>query len=165
MVGISGSGKSTWIQNHKNFFSEDTGIISRDAIRFSLLEENEDYFSKEKEVWNQYVAQAKQSLKFNTNTILDATHLNEISRRKILNALKNYLNEVEINAIVINSGLQTALNQNKMREGRTFVPESAIRRMSSSFTIPTLEEGFDKIYIYKNIKGKSKYQIIEKEGE
>ena len=165
MVGIPGSGKSTWIQNHENCFAKDHAIISRDKIRFSLLQENDDYFSKEKEVWTQYVAEIKESLKFNTDTILDATHLNEASRGKVLNSLKNYLNDVEINAIVINSGLQTAIKQNNMREGREFVPISAIRRMNSSMTIPSIIEGFDNIYIYNNnnsSNGKPTYQIIER---
>lgn len=162
MCGIPGSGKSTWIRNHKNFFSSNSIIISRDKIRFSLLKENDDYFSKEKEVWTQYIAEIKNALKFNEDIILDATHLNEASRGKVLKALKNYLNEVEINVIVINSGLKTAINQNNMREGREFVPESAIRRMNSSMTMPSLEEGFSKIYIYNNSNGKTKYQIIER---
>lgn len=162
LAGIPGSGKSTWIQNHKNFFAPNHAVISRDKIRFSLLEEGDDYFSKEKEVWNQYVAEIKESLKFNTDTILDATHLNEASRSKILRALKNYIKNIEINIIVINSGLKTAIERNKMREGRSFVPLSAIRRMNSVMTMPTLNEGFDKIYIYTIENGKPKYQILEK---
>ena len=71
LAGIPGSGKSTWIQNHRKFFAEDNAVISRDQIRFALLGENDDYFSKENEVWQQYVEKTIASLKFNTDTILD----------------------------------------------------------------------------------------------
>lgn len=162
LVGIPGSGKSTWIQNHKNFFGNKCGIVSRDEIRFSLLEENDDYFAKEKDVWIKYVNDAIISLKNNTDTILDATHLNESSRAKILRALKDNLNNVEINAIVIDTPLAKAIKWNDLREGRKFVPHSIIRRMNSQMTMPNIEEGFDTIYIYKNKNGKANYKVIKK---
>ena len=162
MCGVPGSGKSTWVQNHKNFFAEKVAIISRDEIRFSLLKEDDNYFSKEKEVWNEYIAKAKKSLKENTDTVLDATHLNEKSRGKILRALGNSLKGVEINIIVINSGLKRALEQNNLRTGLSLVPSDQIKRMYSSMTIPTIEEGFDNIYIYEEKDGKVKYEIVNK---
>ena len=162
MVGVPGSGKTTWIQNHRKFFAEDNAVISRDQIRFSLLGENDEYFSKEDEVWLEYVKQAKNSISTNVDTILDATHLNASSRGKILRALKDVLKNVEINVIVIDVDLNTALERNELREGRSYVPRGIIRRMALQFTIPTLEEGFDHIYIYKEENGKVKYQIIEK---
>lgn len=163
MAGIPGSGKSTWVQNHKHFFSENCDIISRDKIRFELLGNSDAYFSKEKEVWGKYVDAAITSLQSNIDTILDATHLNESSRGKILRALKDYLTDVEINVIVINTSLDVALERNELREGLSYVPESAIIRMYSQMTLPTLEEGFDHIYIYEEENGKAKYNIIEKE--
>ena len=40
--GCPGSGKSTWVQKHMN--PETDKWVSRDAIRFSLLGEKDDYF-------------------------------------------------------------------------------------------------------------------------
>lgn len=162
MIGVPGSGKSTWIKNHRSLFAEESAVISRDEIRFSMVKEDEEYFSKEKEVFAEYVAQTIKSLENNVDTILDATHLNGSSRGKILRALKDNLNGVEINAIVIDTPLDRTIKQNDMREGREFVPISVIRRMNCQMTLPTLAEGFDHIYIYEEVNGKVKYQIIEK---
>ena len=116
MVGAPGSGKSTWIKDRINTFKGSCAVVSRDKIRFALLDEGDDYFSKEKLVWEEYIKAAKAALFLNDNTFLDATHLNETSRTKILRALKDSLKDVEINAIVIKPSLDIILKQNNMRE-------------------------------------------------
>ena len=55
MCGVPGSGKSTYLKVHEPWFNESHVIVSRDEIRFSLLQEGEEYFSHEKEVWNIFV--------------------------------------------------------------------------------------------------------------
>ena len=167
-MGVAGSGKSTWIQNNISGFEGNTAIISRDIIRFSMIKEGEDYFSKEKEVWKEYVRQARESITGNDNTILDATHLNEASRGKILRALGKDLKDVEINAIVIKTSLEKTLEQNGQRTGLSLVPEDTIRRMYSSFTVPVLNEGFDNIWIYwadKKEKYGITYSLFKKDGD
>ena len=47
MCGEAGSGKSTWIQNNLHTFEGYTTVVSRDMIRFLLVHEGEDYFSRE----------------------------------------------------------------------------------------------------------------------
>ena len=59
MCGIPGAGKSTWISNNKNFFSGSINVVSRDKIRFALLDEGEDYFSRENDVWSNFISEAK----------------------------------------------------------------------------------------------------------
>lgn len=147
MSGIPGSGKSTWAENHLSAFGNDANIVSRDKIRFSLLEEKDTYFGKEKEVWNAFVQQCMDSITNHEVTIIDATHISEASRNRILRILTPVLKDVEINIIVINPGVDTAIQQNNNRTGRAFVPASVIRRMAEQFTMPKLEEGFDNIYI------------------
>ena len=52
MVGIPGSGKSTFAKH----YSEDANNmpivwISRDEVRYSLISEKDEYFAKEKDVF------------------------------------------------------------------------------------------------------------------
>lgn len=164
LVGCPGLGKSTWIKNHLHTFDGYTSVISRDNIRFLLTPENEGYFSREKNVFKKYIEDIKDGLEYCDNTIADATHLNEASRSKLLRALGQSLRNVEVNAIVIRGSLETALNQNENRIGtRAYVPQTVVRRMFNQFTMPTFEEGFDKIYVYNLYKEGAKYTIFEKE--
>ena len=73
MMGAPGAGKSTFIKNLKG----ESGIpISRDNIRFSMVKEDEPYFSKEKEVYKEFIRLINEHLSRNRDVIADATHLN-----------------------------------------------------------------------------------------
>lgn len=157
MMGIPGSGKSTYLK--KRFSQPPLAVISRDEIRFSMVREDEEYFSHENEVYAEYIRQIKEALKFNAEVFADATHLNESSRAKVLRALGESLKDVEVNIIWVRVPLEVAITQNENRQGtRAYVPKSVIRRMNSQITRPTKEEGFEHIYVFED--GKEK-EIIE----
>ena len=150
LVGVSGSGKSTLAKKITKEFKTSFKIISRDEIRFSMVAENEEYFSKENEVWEKFITQIKEDLeKWSVEEVyVDATHLNIASRSKLLRALGDSLKGVEVNAIWFDLPVETCLERNENRKGtRAYVPRSAIRRMHCSMTEPQLEEGFNKVYI------------------
>lgn len=160
---MAGSGKSTWIKEHLHAFPGYTKVVSRDDIRFTLVKECEEYFSKEKEVFKQYIEEIKDGLRYCDTTVADATHLNEASRNKLLRALGSALQDVEVDAVIIKAKLETALNQNENRRGtRSYVPRSQIRRMYSQQTLPSFEEGFDKIYVYQADRVGTKYSVFER---
>ena len=165
MCGIPGSGKSTWIRQKKSELPGHTVIISRDEVRFKMLEESDEYFAKEKEVFKKFISLIECALLTeNTSTVVaDATHLSPASRKKLLanlSGVTSKMKDLQIIAVVINIPLEVALERNAHREGRAYVPPSAIKNMFNSFSLPTLDEGFDEIYIYK-LKGLAK--IIAKE--
>jgi predicted kinase len=150
MCGIPGSGKSTLIKKFQDWTpNEKIAVVSRDAIRYSILNENDDYFAKEDEVFNTFINTIKSFISSDTKYIMvDATHISKGSRKKLLNALGSSLKDVYLGAMVLDTSLETCLARNAEREGRACVPEKVIINMSKSFTIPTLEEGFDVIHIY-----------------
>lgn len=140
MCGVPGSGKSTWVRN--NF--PDITPVSRDAIRFEILDERGGvYFAYEDEVFEKFIQQIIGSLMVDEITIADATHLNTKSRAKVLREVAKFADEIE--AVVMDVHLETALERNNKREGRAFVPCGVIRRMYSQMEAPTAEEGFTKI--------------------
>lgn len=121
--------------------------ISRDEIRFSLLQKDDDYFDKEGEVVNQFIQQINNSLSIYENVFADATHLNASSRNNTISKIKVPVDE--INVIFLDTPLGLCLERNAKREGRKFVPKKVIEDMYSRIRIPEAEEGINKVYIVK----------------
>lgn len=147
MMGLPGSGKSTYLEIITSPKMGDI-VISRDKIRFSLLQDGDKYFDKEKEVWQQYVAEIQAALDdpCYRHIYADATHLNEASRNKLLDALN--LHGVDIKIIWKNTALQECLKRNAKREPKYVVPEEQIVSMSKRMTNPN----YDFKYKYKEVK-------------
>lgn len=152
MSGIPGSGKSYWATNHVEKLNGRVAYVSRDEIRFSLISDKDKYFSKEKEVFNTYVATIKEKLKEYDAVIADATQINTKSRTKLLRALGMDIRNVKIVAMVIETDLETALERNGRRDKKTRVPVQAIEDMFMKKNLPTLKEGFHEVWIYKDGK-------------
>lgn len=139
MMGLPGAGKSTWAKTH---MGDNDIYISRDAIRFSLVGANEEYFSKETSVFDQFVASINEALAegFAPAVYADATHLNRASRQKLLNRITAPYDRLEI--VFINNSVPVCLDQNESRKGtRAYVPKGVIRRMSCSLEEPCFREG------------------------
>ena len=148
LCGIAGSGKSTWAKEYikdQKRQSKNIVRISRDEIRFSLVGENEEYFSKETQVFNTYIKNIRKYLEDDITDIViaDATHINANSRKKVLKKLN--LSNIIVVAVVFETTVSRCIEQNELREGRECVPRIAIYNMKKHFTMPTYEEGFNEI--------------------
>ena len=146
MCGVPGAGKSTWLAKQDNAY-----VISRDAIRFAMVKEDEEYFSKETQVFKQYIKEIQQAINSDNtpeNIYCDATHINSKARNKLLKAL-DLTNVEQIIVVVVRPSLEETIRRNAQRSGRAKVPVAAIRRMWNSFERPEYDEDkiFDTLYV------------------
>lgn len=147
MVGIQGSGKSTWakkyVEEHENSI-----WISRDVIRKEIVGDGE-YFSKEKEVWETFCNIIEKAVNDKKDHIvIDATHVNIASRRKVLYEVVSIINvsDYSLKIVVMDTPLLTCMHRNEERKGFAHVPLKVIKEYSQRFDTPT-EEEFD---LFKN---------------
>ena len=133
LSGVPGSGKTTWV---KEQIAKRGGVhCSRDEVRFAMLKDGEDYFAHENEVWSKWIGQVNKAITNPDveNVYVDATHLNDTARTKVIKALAegNY----QLIVVIFDIPLETCLEQNELRrgDGRAYVPKSVIRRMHASF--------------------------------
>ena len=144
LSGPPASGKSTWVRSRLTKGSE---WISRDNVRFSIVKEDEEYFSHEDEVFDTFIAYINQSLKDpDIHTIyIDATHLNKRARHKVLSRIRKR-NISELNCVCFCVPPSVCQERNALREGRARVPAVAIENMFKSYTYPEIDEGFAHVY-------------------
>lgn len=137
LCGIPGSGKSTWAEQHLR----EKPIVSRDAIRFNMIGDEEEYFSHEAEVFTTFINSIVDACKSFKCCVVDATHISKASRRKLFHALDEQIKgHYDTTMIYFDVPLGTCLQRNKLRDGRALVPEQAIYSMYSSFTKPDYYE-------------------------
>lgn len=161
MCGLPGSGKSSLIQHildRNKQLNEQYVVISRDRIRKNLIG-NGDYFSKETEVFQEFINLINFSLTNNNNythIFIDATHISQKSRAKVLSQLKISV-KTNFKVLWVDTPLQTCLKNNEQRQGFEYVPKSVIRRLNIQFEAPIKEEfenyGFNNIEICKIQEG------------
>lgn len=144
LCGVPGSGKSTWAR--ERIAKYDGTIISRDTIRFELLErKGGSYFDHEDEVIDLFIRAIKGNLKilYPHDVYVDATHLTKRSRDQIMRKLN--LENVMTIAVWFDVPVEICQARNKMREGLAVVPEDTINGMYKRAYKPSVYE-FDEVW-------------------
>ena len=148
MIGVPGSGKSTYAKNFIKYvnYNENRDIIyiSRDEIRFSLLKDDDSYFSRETQVYKIFTDKMRENLKAGKDVLIDATHMTWGSRHKIFKHLTG-IPDVKVHGIWMNTPYMECAKRNRKREGRMRVPDDTFKNMVDHFEQPDLSEGFDYI--------------------
>ena len=153
--GIPGSGKSTEAHRMARSLTA-RGItveyISRDELRFSMISDESEYFSKEKEVFSKFVEKMNNSLNKNDCTIIDATHISKASRAQILRRVEDPTN-VRLLVLDLTTPIDVCMRQNDLHTGRERVPHEVIEKMAKQFEEPTEKEftgfGFDNVEVWE----------------
>lgn len=134
MVGISGSGKSTYAKEH----FQNATYISRDKFRYKYLKAEDNYFKYEGQVFRDYTTAIADALNAGQDVVADATHLNKPSRRKLLNAVLPKLNHRPfVTAVVMGTPFYMAQEQNNLRGGIKKVPAEALYNQMQAYRAPT----------------------------
>lgn len=144
MVGLPGSGKSTYAKETLLKANPDWAYVSRDEVRYQYVSDQEHYFDKEDEVYREFCNRIEMYLLQNKNVIADATHLTVGSRKKLVNKLR--VKPDKMYAIFMDTPFDTCMARNAERTGITRVPDQQMYRMKNGFKRPEHYEGFETIY-------------------
>jgi predicted kinase len=145
LVGVPGSGKSTWIKSQD--WAKDLPVISTDRFVEDYAREQGKTYS---EVFEEYMPiavrlMANQALICQANgldVIWDQTSTTIASRTRKFNTLLGY----EHIAVVFPTPSRLELKRRLDSRPGKVIPDSVMEGMLASFEMPTEEEGFKEIW-------------------
>lgn len=145
LVGVPGSGKSTWVKNQK--WAKDIPVVSTDHFVEEYAKQQGKTYS---EVFEEYMPiavklMANQALICQANkkdVIWDQTSTSVATRAKKFRMLPEYYKI----AVVFRKPDDEELKRRLASRPGKNVPWSVIEQMHGNWEEPTLEEGFDEIW-------------------
>lgn len=157
LIGLPGSGKSTWACRFCQSFPE-LGYISTDQIRKDLFGD-EAIQGPWREVWQRVLNDFDHTVEAAQRghcigTVYDATNTQRKGRRRVIRAGQR-AGFTRFIAVWIDAPLDHCLSRNRQRSRR--VPPEVIETMARQIagTPPHWEEGFDAVYRLRPLLEKS----------
>ncbi len=129
MMGIQGSGKSTFYRNH---LAGDYVHVNLDSLKTRYQER----------------LLIEQCIQQDQNYAVDNTNPTKEDRQRYITSAKNA--GYQIVGYFMESKLQSCIERNNQRVGAAKIPAKAIAATSNKLQMPSYDEGFDKIYFVKN---------------
>jgi heterogeneous nuclear ribonucleoprotein U-like protein 1 len=149
MVGLPGSGKSTW---RDNFLSDKSYVIvsSDDEIEAMAAADGTDY----NRGFQNYIGKAtaisqqkfKEAVNTHKNIIWDQTNLNPKKRKGILQQVPKHYKKIAVVFEVDPDELQSRLDKREKSTGKR-IPSNVMQSMAKSYVKPSRAEGFDEVII------------------
>ncbi len=155
MIGIPGSGKSTYI---KNFLQNQNNLISISTDEYIdkiAKEQNSTYSdvydSAIKDANNWFNSELYKVMNSSLDFIWDQTNINVKSRKFKIKQLAKYNYEIHGIAFEIEKEIiLDRLNKRALETGK-IIPESIVNSMIKSYQQPSLDEGFNSIIIVNSL--------------
>lgn len=145
LVGVPGSGKSTWILNQEildnRYVASTDAIIEQIAGGFNMTYDEcfKDLIKfAEKLMWKELAAFAADGERI----YVDRTNLTAKSRKKFIDFLKSY--GYEFDCVVFETPETDEWARRLYRPGKT-IPDHVLESMADNIEIPTMDEGFTHI--------------------
>jgi predicted kinase len=141
LIGIPGSGKSTWLKQLPGNFE----IICPDQIRKRLSGGDISDQTLNVQVWEEAKKRTVEALQAGQDVVLDATNVNTTRRREFLAGLPECLKKAKIFDISPEEACQRIKADLEIWKDRAAVPDEIVYRMYGEFlyTEKVLEsEGF-----------------------
>ena len=145
LIGVPGSGKSTWIRNHRH----DAVVLSTDdyidrAASAAGLTYSQAFADHIKPATADMQAQYKQAIKDRRDIIWDQTNLTKKSRRGKLSGLPKAYEKI---ALYFPTPDAEELSKRLDSRPGKVIPADVLRRMTADLEPPEADEGFDEIYM------------------
>ena len=140
LVGISGSGKSTYAHYMKNMFLEPTEVVSSDAIRGELYGD-ESIQGDPNKVFCIMLARTKQFLSEGKSVIYDATNLSDKRRINFLKQIEGFDCPKLCHELIVDPRMCSENQKLRARQ----VSDEVIYRQVKQFRPPHISEGWDGI--------------------
>lgn len=153
LVGISGSGKSTWAQNMAVYSEGEVVAYSSDDLREELFGDVNEQ-GRNAELFEELHKRIIKALTKDYIVCYDATNLSSKRRMAFLNLVRTKVANCQCEAIIFPVLPEVALERNAARERH--VPEEVILHQLRQFEMPQWYEGWDNIHIWSQLNNKIK---------
>ncbi|MFD5520388.1 polynucleotide kinase-phosphatase [Streptomyces sp. NPDC127066] len=156
LIGASGSGKSTFARRH----FKPTEVISSDFCR-GLVADDENDQSASGDAFDVLHYIAGKRLAAGRRTVVDATSVQQDSRRQLIELAKKY--DVLPIAIVLDVPEEVCAERNAARTDRAEMPRRVIQRHIRELrrSLRSLErEGFRKVHVLRGVKDAENASVV-----
>lgn len=149
LIGLPGSGKSTWMKSLMNSSDKEFVLVSSDAEIDKIANEMNKTYS---EIFDEYIGKAtglmkntaKNAINLNKNIVWDQTNMSKKKRKGILQTLSDDYYKIAVDFTVDPKELERRLEKRAKETGK-FIPKNVIDSMGKSYQSPSKDEGFDEI--------------------
>ena len=136
MVGLQGSGKSTWVERH---LAGTHVVVSKDHWPHARRRE-----TRQRRVVAELLAAG-------SSVVVDNTNPSPEDRAPLIAAARR--TGASVRAVVLDTAADICRARNEAREGRARVPPVGLHATRARFVAPTTAEGFDRIDVVRGDDG------------